>query len=578
MTNRIPQEFINELIQRTDIVEYIDNRVALRKAGANYKARCPFHTEKSPSFTVSPQKQIYHCFGCGASGNIIGFMMAYERMDFIHAVESLAAQHGLTIPTSKQTHTQSAAPTYYDLLKQAQQFYRKQLGKHIHAQTAIDYLKKRGLTSAICQRYGVGFAPSGWRNLLDHFGNQHTQELLQCGLLSKNEEGRVYDRFRHRIMFPIRNQRGQIIGFGGRVINDNDQPKYLNSPETPIFHKGNELYGLYEAKQQAAINQLLVVEGYMDVISLAQFGIHYAVATLGTSITDKHMQRLFRHTDKIIFCFDGDNAGRKAAWRALETALGHMQEGRQINFLFLPNQDDPDTLIRREGVDYFQQQLTQAISGADFLLQQLTQDLDLSSLENRARLLKMAQPLLQKIPENYYRELLVRQISDLVRIEPERILQASPSESLNSVQPPTQRTPMRLAISLLLQYPQLAYNDPNTIKNYAWLAHSSLNGAQLLYQLLTYIKQDPTLNTATLLERWREKSDYKAIAKLAHWEHHIPAEGIEAEFNDIWRKLLRHDRENQTEQLLAKAKLQVLSPQEKDKLRELIWQNSQETL
>ena len=391
MAGRIPTSFIDEVVSRTDIVDIIDSRVPLKKAGHEYKACCPFHEEKTPSFTVSPSKQFYHCFGCGAHGTSIGFLMEFDHMEFIEAVEHLANRLGLEIPREEDDRPapkKEKTADLLDVLQQATSYYQEQLRHHPNAADATDYLKQRGLTGQVAARFGLGFAPAGWDNLLSHLNNKghKAEQLLSAGLVTRKSEQQVYDRFRHRIIFPIEDHRGRVVGFGGRAIGD-DEPKYLNSPETPVFHKGSELYGLYRAR--GAIKEAgkaVVVEGYMDVVALSQFGIDYAVATLGTATTRNQLERLFRHADEVVFCFDGDRAGRDAAWRALETALPSMHEGRQTGFLFLPQGEDPDSIVRAEGKEGFETRLTQALPLPEYLVHQLRAQTDLSRIDGRARL------------------------------------------------------------------------------------------------------------------------------------------------------------------------------------------------
>ncbi len=413
MAGLIPQSFIDELLDRVDLVEVVDHRVKLKKTGKNYSACCPFHDEKTPSFTVSPDKQFYYCFGCGASGNAVGFLMDYERQGFPEAVEQLAHHVGLDVPREEQSPAQKeraqARKSIYSLLEQADRYYRLQLRQHPKRQEAVDYLKRRGLDGHIARDYGLGFAPPGWDNLLKTLGiGEEERNLLTEGgmLIHQPEQNKRYDRFRHRIMFPIRDLRGRVIGFGGRVLGD-DKPKYLNSPETPVFHKGRELYGLYEARQaHRDLPRLLVVEGYMDVVALAQFGIRYGVATLGTACGEDHLALAFRHTREVVFCFDGDQAGRTAAERALAAALPVMEDGRQVKFLFLPEGEDPDTLVRQVGPEKFINMVNMAVPLEDYLFDALSRDLNPSSMEGRALLSKRAAPLLDKLPRGVFRELM----------------------------------------------------------------------------------------------------------------------------------------------------------------------------
>jgi DNA primase len=418
MAGMIPQSFIDNLLDRVDIVEVVDHRVKLKKTGKNYSACCPFHDEKTPSFTVSPEKQFFYCFGCGASGNAVGFIMDYERLSFPESVEQLARVAGLEVPRELQTEAQvqreEEKRSIYTLLEKAGEFYQAQLRQHPSKHMAVTYLKRRGLDGKIAKEYGVGFAPPGWDNLLKALAtNDEDKHLLIEGgmLIHQPDEKKIYDRFRHRIMFPIRDTRGRVIGFGGRVLGD-DKPKYLNSPETPVFHKGQELYGLYEARlAYRDLPRLLVVEGYMDVVSLAQFGIRYGVATLGTACGEDHLDRAFRYTNEVVFCFDGDKAGRAAAHRALESSLAAMKDGRLVKFLFLPEGEDPDTLVRQIGPEKFERMVDLAVPLEDFLFDAVAEGINIRTMEGRASFSKRAAPFLDKLPKGVFRELMFENLA-----------------------------------------------------------------------------------------------------------------------------------------------------------------------
>lgn len=418
MAGLIPQSFIDDMLDRLDIVDVVDSRVKLRKTGKNYSACCPFHDEKTPSFTVSPEKQFYYCFGCGASGNALGFVMDYERLSFPEAVESLARLTGLEVPREVQTEAQEKREqekrSIYTLLEKADGFYQQQLRHHPSKHLAVNYLKNRGLDGKTAKTYGVGFAPPGWDNLLKTLAtNDEDKHLLIEGgmLIHQEQEKKLYDRFRHRIMFPIRDTRGRVIGFGGRVLGD-DKPKYLNSPETPVFHKGQELYGLYEARlAYRELPRLLVVEGYMDVVSLAQFGIGYGVATLGTACGPDHLDRAFKYTNEVVFCFDGDKAGRSAAQRALEASIECMTDGRTVKFLFLPEGEDPDTLVRQIGPDKFERMIELAVPFEDYLFDAVAEGLNIRTMEGRATFSKRAAPLLERLPKGVFRELMFESLA-----------------------------------------------------------------------------------------------------------------------------------------------------------------------
>lgn len=408
----IPQHFIDDLLNRLDIVEVVDHRVKLRKSGKNYMACCPFHDEKTPSFTVSPDKQFYYCFGCGASGNAIGFLMEYERQGFVDAVENLAKLAGVEVPREEDSPQQRQhhfkQKNLYDILEKASTYYQLQLKQNPKRDPAVRYLKNRGLSGAIAKQFGMGYAPPGWDSLLLKYGlnEEDIGLLVDSGLIIRRDDNKLYDRFRHRIMFPIRDTRGRAIGFGGRVLDDS-KPKYLNSPETDVFHKGRELYGLFEARMaNRELQQLLVVEGYMDVIALAQYGINNAVATLGTACGEDHLRLAFRYTQHVVFCFDGDNAGRKAAKRALLNSLSSMEDGRQIKFLFLPEGQDPDSLVRQIGNERFVAQINAALPLEDFIFDAAAEGIDIHTMEGRARFSKVAAPLLNQLPSGVYRELM----------------------------------------------------------------------------------------------------------------------------------------------------------------------------
>ena len=424
----IPRSFIDDLVARVDIVELIDSAVPLKRTGKNYSACCPFHKEKTPSFTVSPDKQFYHCFGCGQSGNALGFMMEYYRSDFVEAVETLASRAGLEVPREtnpQQSQQHSANKALYEVLEKANQHYQRQLRQAPDKERAINYLKGRGLSGQIAKHFQVGYSPPGWNLLLNEESLRpyKAEQLVEAGLtIAKNEQGSKdralqYDRFRDRIIFPIRDSRGRCIAFGGRVLGD-DKPKYLNSPETPVFNKGKELYGFYEAKQaNNKLSKVIVVEGYMDVIALAQMGVNNAVATLGTAIGSDHLHLLFRSVSEVVFCFDGDTAGRQAAERALHNALPFLQDGRQLRFLFLDEGEDPDTVVRKDGPELFEHNANNAKPLSEFLFEHLGKDLDLSSMDGRASLAKQATPLINQMPKGLFYEMMIGRLAEITKLD-----------------------------------------------------------------------------------------------------------------------------------------------------------------
>ncbi len=545
MAGRIPQHFIDELLNRTDIVDLIDGYVPLKKAGANYKACCPFHGEKTPSFTVSPTKQFYHCFGCGANGSAIGFLMEYDHMEFREAVESLASSAGMEIPQESVAftpkNTQSQGIDLYQLMQEVESFFQAQLRQHPDKEQAVQYLKKRGLSGDIAKRFGLGFVPEGWSNLMDTLGDTAPAQkaLIDTGMLTKNEKGRIYDRFRHRIMFPIHDHRGRVVGFGGRVL-DQGEPKYLNSPETPIFHKGSELYGLFAARGGIKeADNVLVVEGYMDVVALAQAGIDYAVATLGTATTPQHLQRLFRHSSNVTFSFDGDRAGRAAAWKALETCLPALQDGHQVSFLFLPDGEDPDTMVKQVGKDGFEALISTAMPLPEFLLESLKQQADLNRLDGRAKLGKLAKPLLEKMQTGVLKTLVVERVAALTQVSSaELVPQKNVTQNNDSASStfagnrdgrpwqkykkkpthgprPSSITPVRRALSLLLQFPKYA----SEFELLAPITGAQVRGIDMIHQLRTAISEIESPTTAMLLERYRQEGFFDTLVQLANHQH-----------------------------------------------------------
>ncbi|POP43639.1 DNA primase [Superficieibacter electus] len=571
MAGRIPRVFINDLLARTDIVDLIDARVKLKKQGKNFHACCPFHNEKTPSFTVNGDKQFYHCFGCGAHGNAIDFLMNYDKLEFVETVEELAAMHNLEIPyeagsgpTQIERHQRQ---TLYQLMDGLNTFYQQSL-THPAAEPARQYLEKRGLSSDIIARFAVGFAPPGWDNALKRFGgnSENRQSLTDAGMLVTNDQGRSYDRFRDRVMFPIRDKRGRVIGFGGRVLG-NDTPKYLNSPETDIFHKGRQLYGLYEALQNAAEPpRLLVVEGYMDVVALAQFGINYAVASLGTSTTADHIQLLFRATQNVICCYDGDRAGRDAAWRALETAMPYMTDGRQLRFMFLPDGEDPDTLVRKEGKEAFEARMEHAQPLSAFLFNNLLPQVDLSTPDGSTQLAALALPLINQVPGDAHRIQLRQTLglklgifddSQLDRLMPKQAESGTPRPA-----PQLKRTTMRILIGLLLQNPDLAPLVPPL----AGLDQSKLPGLGLFAELVNTCLSQPGLTTGQLLEQYRGTNEAATLEKLSVWDDIADKAIAEKTFTDSLNHMFDSLLKLRQEELIARDRTHGLNSEERREL------------
>lgn len=580
MSGRIPKQFIVDLIDRADVVEVVGRRVQLKKAGKEFKACCPFHDEKTPSFTVSPSKGFYHCFGCGEHGNALDFLMQYDHMEFVEAVESLAGLMGVEIPHEEG---QSQRPTrsydaLFELVTRVGRFYEAELKNH---PPAVEYLKRRGIDGATAKRFSIGYAPPGWSQTLDKFGTskETIDRLLAVGLIIRKDNGQHYDRFRDRIMFPIRDAKGRMIGFGGRVMG-NDEPKYLNSPETVLFHKGRELYGLYEARQALrSIDRLVVVEGYMDVVGLARHGIDFSTATLGTATTDEHLNRLFRMCDEILFCFDGDRAGRAAAWRALESALPQIREGRQVRFVFLPDGQDPDSYVQEHGASAFEKLLDNATPLSDFLIEELSAQVDMDSVDGRARLAELARPLVSRIPPGVYKELLTGRLAETIGLPAnklesilERDARAGPKgqrQGKSRLRAGTKATGnlsiVRRAVTLLLHFPDAARKI-----NVEHLAGVSKPGIDLLRDLIEAVQSEPNITTAGLLERWRNDEEGQHLGKLASVE--LPESDefdVAAELAACITQLALTARRDRMSFLIEKQTLKSLTDAERNELRAL---------
>ncbi len=577
MAGRIPRVFINDLLARTDIIDLIDARVKLKKQGKNWHACCPFHNEKSPSFTVNGEKQFYHCFGCGAHGNAIDFLMNYDKLEFVETVEELAAMHNLEVPyeagNGPSQIERHQRQSLYQLMDGLSAFYQQSLTQPA-AEPARQYLERRGLSSDVIARFAIGYAPPGWDNVLKRFGanQENRQSLIDAGMLVTNDQGRSSDRFRERVMFPIRDKRGRVMGFGGRVLG-NDTPKYLNSPETDIFHKGRQLYGLYEAQQDNDEPQrLLVVEGYMDVVALAQYGINYAVASLGTSTTADHIQLLFRVTKNVICCYDGDRAGRDAAWRALETALPYMSDGRQLRFMFLPDGEDPDTLVRKEGKAAFEARMEQAIPLSTFLFNSLLPQADLTTPDGTTQLAALALPLISQVPGEtlriQLRQLLGNKIGIFDDAQLDRLMPKQAENATARPAPQLKRTTMRILIGLLVQSPELAPLVPPL----EGLDKSRMAGLGLFTELVNTCLSQPGLTTGQLLEQYRGTKEAATLEKLAMWDDIADKDIAEKTFTDALNHMFDSMLVQRQEELIARDRTHGLSSEER---REL-WQLNQE--
>jgi DNA primase len=545
----IPQTFIDELIARADIVEVIGSRVQLKKAGREYKACCPFHNEKSASFWVSPEKQFYHCFGCGAHGTVLRFLMEHDHMAFPEAVEELATRLGLDVPhegSSDQSVPRRVDEPLYDVMARVSRFYVDALARDERAQ---QYVARRGLDREIVEKFGIGYAPNSWNEVLRRFGGNEDarRALVDLGLIIERERGQIrdgerhYDRFRDRIMFPIRDARGRVIAFGGRIL-DQGEPKYLNSPETVLFHKGRELYALYEARRSRTnLKRLLIVEGYMDAVRLHQYGINYAVATLGTATTPEHFKRIFRIVSEVVFAFDGDRAGRAAAWRALQHALPEARQGREIRFLFLPDGHDPDSLVGAEGAEAFERRLGTTLPLSEYLIQELSVQSDLSHADGRARFSENARPLWSKLPEGVYRELMLTRIAEVVGIAPQRLQELWHAGTPAAVAEPPPREPpkrvparnvsggrgslVRQAVLQLVSYPLIAQEVGEEERTA--LDACEEPGIELLRELIDNLRTHPAQNPAQVIERWSGKPGGQSLEKLLQREQ-IVADAVAA--------------------------------------------------
>ena len=576
MSGRIPRDFIDDLLVRVDIVDLIDSHTPLKKTGTNYVACCPFHTEKTPSFSVNRSKQFFHCFGCGISGNAISFLMNLNNLEFVEAVEDLATFVGITVPREtaifQTADIKEDLKSLYQLMDQAADFYVQQLRTSDEGKQAVDYLKARGVNGDCANEFILGFAPNEWKALANTFDHN---ALIKAGLLVKKEDGQVYDRFRNRIIFPIRDKRGRIIGFGGRVM-DNSLPKYLNSPETLLFHKGNEVYGLYELlKKNPKPAQILIVEGYMDVISLSQFGINYAVAALGTAISLAHLNLLFRFSPEIVLCFDGDKAGLAAAWKAMEPVFLSLKENRSCRIMLLPQNQDPDSLIREEGLKNFTLRVQTAQALSDYFFEHISAKLNLSEMEGRAQLVGNAKPYLDKLPEGIFREMMLSRLkttSGLSTLNP--LKSNSNTKSLNADKKiqntPIQPTPAksaRTATALLLQNPRLIHNIDEKDINWDTL---EIRGIELFKNIQQIILSKNAINTAVLIEHYRNTANEKSVKALASLNLYVSENNIDMVFADALNSLLKQAKYATIAKLETKAQVEGLNTNEQQLLIKIL--------
>jgi len=576
MAGKIPQDFINELLTRTDIVDIIDAYVPLKKTGKNHKACCPFHDEKTPSFSVNQDKQFYYCFGCTASGTVITFLMEYLHMGFVEAIEDLASRAGMEIPreASDSSAPANQSSKLYALMESATTYYSNQLKDNKSKNNIINYLKKRNINKETIVEFELGFAPPGWDNLISHLGKseESIKELLDAGIIIKNDRGNYYDRFRDRLIFPIRDQRGRVIGFGGRVL-DNQTPKYLNSPETLIFQKGKELYGLFQARKvQKDLSELYIVEGYMDVIALAQFDIKNVVATLGTAATNEHIEKMFRISNKLIFCFDGDAAGVRAAWRALENSLSFLKNGKQVYFIFLPSKEDPDTFVRKNGKDAFlnTEMLTPL---SEFLFNSIGDNINLEVPEGRSEMINKTLPFLAKLPPDAYKDIVIKELSKITHYEIDDIQKqlsktskkdiVGTRENKNTTDQNKGIEKIRWLIRCLLHQPSLALD----VKSTDSLRLLKSSGANFLCKLIELIKENPNITVAGILENWRDTKFEKRLCDLASAEDEFKEIGVtKGVFTDAINGLIdAHQKEFET--FKTKNSPLELTDEEKSKYR-----------
>ena len=576
MSERIPQDFIDDLIERADVSEVIGKRVEIKKAGKEYKACCPFHNEKTPSFTVSPEKGFYHCFGCGAHGTALGFLMDYERLTFVEAIEELAKMVGIPVPKTKEDRVVNKENNdLKSLLSRVSKHYEKNLKE---STIAIEYFKSRGIDGKTARHYALGFAIKSYDDILKNFGKtaKDRKQLLACGLLTEKDDGGYFDKFRNRVMFPIRNNRGEVVGFGGRVIAD-EEPKYLNSPGTVLFKKGELLYGLFESKKSIAeSNSAIIVEGYTDVIGLYQFGVGNSLATLGTATTDNHINKIFRISDQIIFCFDGDDAGKKAAEKAMKLCLPLVRKNKEAYFLIL-EEEDPDEFIRKYGHEQFEARLATAQSTDEFLINICNKTSDINTVKGKANAIENAMALINTIQDGIYKDLMVEKIASEYNLTLEKLVNYVPSQKITkkASRTNTQRNKpaylknrpslINQAIRILLHKPELG----KMIDLNNQFKHLDQKGINVLKEIIQLIHTKDSIKLATIIEHFQDQKLQRYLSQLAMDEGLINKNEMLSEFNDITQRLDIQDLRKEMTILIEQAKNKSLNDQDASRLKEL---------
>jgi DNA primase len=555
----IPSEFIDQLLDRIDIIDIISPRVTLKKAGKDYQALCPFHTENTPSFTVSQNKQFYHCFGCGKHGSAIGFMMEFEGMEFVDSIETLAQMTGMEVPNQGNYQASNKSKNLYEVVENANRYFVNSFNQSEFAQ---NYISNRKISAETCQVFQIGFAPDSWDGLIKRLANTRQDELISAGLLAQNDNGRIYDKFRGRVMFPIQDKRSRVIAFGGRAVMPDQKPKYLNSPETPLFHKGKELYGLNIARKHSKETSIIVVEGYMDVIALHQAGIKNSVATLGTATSEHHIITLLRIYEEIVFCFDGDKAGQEAAWKALVISLPVYRDDKNIRFLFLPEDHDPDTYVNEFGTGAFKKQLINATSLSQFLLNKLNENIDLKSIDGRAKFIDKSKTYINELPKGEFRKLLLEEVSTITKTKVDfKLKQDAPK-----IQNIDQWTPVRKAIAILINKPKLVINLPKDLV----FSDIQQNGVNILQEIVEFCHKSPHISTAVLLENFRNHKAYTHLSALATVSLDLNDDQMHLELKDIKKHFEKTIQKHKIHGLREKKAQSGLTAEEKIELINLL--------